>query len=241
MAVLDEGNLDKIALLQSLTAAERLAVARLCRWRRYDDGEQILDRDSATQDVLFITEGEVRVVNYSASGRETAFANISHGGHIGEIAAIDGMTRSASVVAIKACMIATLPRDRFVDLVENHAAIAFHLLRHLTGIIRTTNERIAELSTVGAVQRVYRELLRLCTPDPAGEGSVIAPLPTQHDLASKVGATRETVARALGQLMSNGVIERRGRTLFIRDADMLSFLASPDGEVPPVAKVLRER
>lgn len=239
LVALNEGSLDKIELLQLLAETERQAVARHCRWRRYDGGEQILDRDSASQDVLFITEGEVRVVNYAASGRETTFANVSAGSHIGEIAAIDGLTRSASVVAVTACTIATLPRDRFVDLVENHAAVAFRLLRHLTGMIRTNNERIAELSTIGAVQRVYRELLRLCTPDLSGEGSVIAPLPTQQDLASKVGATRETVARALGQLMNTGVIERRGRTLFIRDTDMLSFLASPDGESPPAAKQVR--
>jgi CRP-like cAMP-binding protein len=230
LAAPDEGTLDGIGLLQSLTQDERRAMARRCAWRRYRGGEQIFDRDSATQDVLFITDGEVRVVNYSASGRETAFANVAAGGHVGEIAAIDGMTRSASVVAVTACTIASFPQDEFVALVEGHAAIAFHLLRRFTAIIRTNNERIAELSTIGAVQRVYRELLRLCKPAPSGQGAVVTPLPTQHDLASKVGATRETVARALGQLMNTGVIERRGRTLLIRDTDMLAFLASPDGD-----------
>lgn len=229
MVALDEGRLDKIEILQSLTDAERQSIARRCTWRRYGGGEQILDRDSASRDVLFITEGEVRVVNYSASGRETAFAHVGAGGLVGEIAAIDGMTRSATVVAISPCTIGNFAGDQFVELVEGHAAIAFQLLRHLTSIIRTTNERIAELSTVGAVQRVYRELLRLCEKDLSGDGAVVDPLPTQQDLASKVGATRETVARALGQLMNTGVVERRGRTLFIRDADMLSFLASPDG------------
>ncbi len=236
MAVLKEGTLDKIELLGSLSEAERQSIARRCAWRRYNGGEQILDRDSASRDVLFITEGEVRVVNYSASGRETAFAKVPAGGHIGEMAAIDGMTRSASVVAVSACTIAVFPGEQFVELIEGHAAVAFRLLRHLTGIIRTTNERIAELSTVGAVQRVYRELLRLCAADPSGEGAIVSPLPTQQDLASKVGATRETVARALGQLMNTGVVERRGRTLFIRDTDMLSFLASPDGDNVSSAK-----
>ncbi|MGI9494056.1 MAG: Crp/Fnr family transcriptional regulator [Geminicoccaceae bacterium] len=216
--------------MQSLTTTERQSIARRCVWRCYRSGEQILDRDSASRDVLFIADGEVRVVNYSTSGRETAFANVAAGSYIGEIAAIDGMTRSASVVALTACTIAIFPGELFVELVEGNATIAFRLLRHLTGIIRTNNERIAELSTVGAVQRVYRELLRLCTPDPAGDGSVITPLPTQQDLAGKVGATRETVARALGQLTNAGVIERRGRTLLIRDVDMLSCLASPNGD-----------
>lgn len=229
MAGLEEGRLDKIELLQSLTDAERRSIADRCRWRRFGAGEQILDLDDATNDVLFIIDGEVRVVNYAVNGRETAYAVVSAGGHVGEIAAIDGRTRSASVVALSACTIAVLPAELFNELVESHAAIASSLLRRLTEIIRNANERIAELSTVGAVQRVYREILRLSEPAPAG-AAIVQALPTQQDLASKVGATRETVARALGQLVSAGVVERRGRTMLIKDRDMLAVLANPDGD-----------
>ena len=230
MAGREEGALDGIALLEPLSEVERMRVNESCSWRHYAAGEQILDRDSRTNDVLFIAEGEVRVVNYSASGRETAFAVFSAGSHVGEIAAIDGQARSASVVALKPCMIAALSAERFRGLYESHSAIASKLLRHLTAIIRITNERIAELSTVSAVQRIYRELLRLCDPDPDGKHAIIAAMPTQQELASKVGATRETVARALGQLVNTGVIERRGRTLLIRDHEMLSIMADPEGE-----------
>lgn len=231
MACREERALDGIALLEPLNEDERMRVIESCSWRQYASGEQILDRDSRTNDVLFITEGEVRVVNYSASGRETAYAVFSAGSHVGEIAAIDGQARSASVVALKPCTVAALPAERFRSLYESQGVIASKLLRHLTGIIRITNERIAELSTVSAVQRIYRELLRLCEPDAGGKHAIISDLPTQHDLASKVGATRETVARALGQLVNTGVIERRGRTLIIRDHEMLSVMADPEGEV----------
>ena len=115
-------------------------------------------------------------------------------------------------------------------LYESNAAIASKLLRHLTAIIRINNERIAELSTISAVQRIYRELLRLCEPGAGGKDAIISAMPTQQELASKIGATRETVARALGQLINTGVIERRGRTLLIRDHEMLSVMADPDGE-----------
>ena len=233
-----ERALDGIALLELLSEAERRLIDERCSWRRYAAGEQILDRDSQTNDVLFITKGEVRVVNYSASGRETTFAVFQAGSHVGEIAAIDGEARSASVVALKPCTVAALPAERFRMLVENHAAVASKLLRHLTAIIRITNERIAELSTVTAVQRIYRELLRLCEIGPGGTEAMISAMPTQHDLASKVGATRETVARALGQLVNTGVIERRGRTLLIRDHEMLTLMADPDGETTSAAKDL---
>jgi CRP-like cAMP-binding protein len=224
----DRGRLGEIRLLASLSAAELIALEQRCRWRRYRAGEQILDRDSTTRDVLFIAQGRIRVVNYAASGREIAFAVVEAGGHVGELSAIDGERRSASVVAVTDCLIGSLSAETFGNLLERHAAVAVALLRHLSRIIRTGDERIAELSVLGAVPRVYRELLRLAEPDPS-DASVwrIVELPTQHDIASRVGATRETVARALGQILSHGVVQRRGRTLLIRDREILEELSEP--------------
>ena len=106
--------------------------------------------------------------------------------------------------------------------------MAVALLRHLSRIIRTSDERIAELSVLGAVPRVYRELLRLAEQDPGDARAWrIAELPTQQDIASRVGATRETVARALGQILTTGVVQRHGRTLLIRDRQMLEELGNP--------------
>ena len=224
----DRGRLGEIRLLASLPAAELIEIERRCRWRRYHAGEQILDRDSETRDVLFISEGRIRVVNYAASGREIAFAVVEAGGHVGELSAIDGQGRSATVVAVTDCLIGSLSAEAFGALLERHAAVAVALLRHLSRIIRTGDERIAELSVLGAVPRVYRELLRLAEPDPSdAKAWRIADLPTQQDIASRVGATRETVARALGQILTAGVVQRRGRTLLIRDREMLEELSDP--------------
>lgn len=224
----DRGRLGEIRLLASLPTAELVALERRCRWRRYHAGEQILHRDSDTRDVLFIAEGRIRVVNYAASGREIAFAVVETGGHVGELSAIDGKGRSAAVVAVTDCTIASLSAEAFGALLERHAPVAVALLRHLSRIIRIGDERIAELSVLGAVPRVYRELLRLAEPDPS-DASLwrIADLPTQQDIASRVGATRETVARALGQILSAGVVQRHGRTLLIRDREMLEELSDP--------------
>ena len=81
---------------------------------------------------------------------------------------------------------------------------------------------------MGAVERVYSELLRLARPDPEGAGGVVvvAPLPTQEDLAARVGTTRETVARALGRLARSGIARRRGRALSIRDPAVLEALVT---------------
>lgn len=217
------GDLDRIDLLRPLSPADRKALAARCSWRRFRGGERILSRETDDRDVLFIVEGRVRVVNYTASGREIAFAVIEAGNHVGELAAIDGAPRSASVEALGDCQVAALSQRGFHDLLLAHGDVALILLGKLAQVIRRSDERIAELSILSAMQRVYRELLRLGQAD--GDGIVVSPLPTQESLAAHTGTTRETVARALGQLAKTGLARRRGRELLIRDAETLEALA----------------
>jgi CRP/FNR family cyclic AMP-dependent transcriptional regulator len=223
------GNLDGVELLQSLPPDKRQALAARCAWKRYRSGERILSREMESRDVLFIVQGRARVVNYAASGREIAYAVIDAGSHVGELSALDGEPRSASVEAVDDCLVAALGSAAFNELLLTHGAIAVRLLRNLARIIRRNDERIAELSVLGAMQRVYRELLRLARPCAEGGGVMVSPLPTQESLAAHVGTTRETVARALSQLAKAGITQRRGRELAIRDPDLLEALSEPDG------------
>jgi CRP-like cAMP-binding protein len=211
-----------IGLLAPLGPVERKALAARCTWRRYRAGERILSRDSSCRHILFIVEGAVRIVNYAASGREVAYATIGAGHHVGELAALDGEPRSASVEAETDCLVASLPAGAFQELLLRHGGIALTLLRDLAGMVRRADERITELTVLGAMQRVYRELQRMARPSP--EGLKVTPLPTQESLAAHVGTTRETVARAFGQLARAGIAGRSGRELVIRNAAMLDAL-----------------
>ena len=221
------GDLDGIRLLAPLDPADRARLAARCAWRRYRAGELVLSRESENRDVLFVISGRLRIVNYAASGREIAYGVVEAGAHVGELAALDGGPRSASVEAIDDCLIASLPSGPFHELLLAHPHLAVAMLKNLARIIRHTDERITELSVLSAMQRIFRELHRLARPAPGG--AVIQALPTQEQLAAMVGTTRETVARALGQLARDGIVRRRGRELLILRPDQLEELGEPDG------------
>jgi CRP/FNR family transcriptional regulator, cyclic AMP receptor protein len=195
-----------IALLRSMSEAELQALEQRCRWRRFGAGQQIVDRDSEDRSVFFVVEGRVRVVDYSPGGREVIYAVLGPGSHFGELAAIDGRGRSASVLAVETCVLAAITPADLDSLLRRSAELALALIRHLVEIIRTSDERITELSTLGAMQRVGRELLRLAEPGPSGAFS-ISPLPTQSNLASQTG----TMSRTLAPFTYDGPIERNGR------------------------------
>ena len=116
--------------------------------------------------------------------------------------------------------------DAFGALLAGQSAVAFQVLRRLARIIRVCDERILDLSTLGAVQRVYVELLRLAGPDAAVPSlRSIYPMPTQADVAARASTTRETVARVIGQLSQGAIVERKGKTLYIKRPDDLETLA----------------
>jgi CRP/FNR family transcriptional regulator, cyclic AMP receptor protein len=206
-----------VALLRALSESELRALEQRCRWQRYAARQQIIDRSSDNRDVFFVVEGSVRAVDFSPTGREVVYAVIGAGGHFGELSAIDGLARSASVVAIEDCLLAALPPIQFESLIRAQPEVALGLLRDLVRIIRTTDEKLTEVTTLGAIARVCRELLRLARADERSGTWLIAPMPTQRDLAGLAGTTRETVARTLAQLSREGLIRRSGRTLRIRD------------------------
>src|ERR1700741_4706852 len=109
--------LDGIDLLRPLAAAERAMLARQCSWLRFGPHEQIIDREEPEQDVYFVVSGIVRVVNYSLQGREISFDDIEAGRFFGELAAIDGKPRSASVVALQPTLVAALSAVQFQTLI----------------------------------------------------------------------------------------------------------------------------
>lgn len=231
----DRGSDDKLAgihLLRDLSAESRRALEKRGRWRRFNANEQILDRDSDARDVFFVVIGRVEIVNYSSSGREVAFGQVEPGGYFGELAAIDGMGRSASVVALEDGE-ALIVSDRvFNELLVEQPSAAIQVLRGLAQVVRSADSQIMDLSTRKAVQRVHVELLQLGEPDGADSARwIIRPVPTQRDIARRASTSRETVARVLSYLGKKGVVTRQDDAMVILDRNRLVELAeAPDDE-----------
>lgn len=224
MAKISVERLATVRLLEGLPERDLQDLEQRGRWRRYVSEEQILDRDSDTRDVFFVIEGSVEVVNFSLSGREVAYGQVRAGGYFGEMAAIDGRRRSANVVANEDSVVFVVPPEAFMDILNSHASAAMVVLRRLAHIVRTADDRIMDLSTLRAVQRVYVEVLRLAV-EIEPDVWQIKPMPTQRDIARRASTSRETVARVLSQLAKGGVVERKGRTMRILDHYRLEDLA----------------
>jgi len=222
-----------VTMLRDLADEERTALATKCTFRQVAAGEVVLDRFSPSAAVYFLVTGAARVVHYVAEGQEITIATVAAGDTIGEISAIDGRGRSATVVAEQDCVVAELPSDEFQALITRRGGVALELLRRWAGTIRHLSDKVSYLSTGSPDQRVYSELIRLARQDkPGGDRWLIRELPTHQELAKWAQTSREVVASAVAELVRRGVAERRTKTLYINDYAALRDLISRPEPAP---------
>ncbi|MBY0558735.1 Crp/Fnr family transcriptional regulator [Hyphomicrobium sp.] len=212
----------KIEPFRGLTAEALERVQQHCNWRHYAAGELILDYRDKTDEVFFITEGDVRVSIYSIDGKAITFSDLKAGDMFGEISAIDHGPRSASIEARSRCCIVSMTGVAFVSLLKTEPELAFEILLRLARKIRELTNRVYEFSSLDVANRTRAELLRLARLGARqGELIKIDPAPTHADIASRISTHREAVTRELNRLSKLGIVERRGTILIVNDIERL--------------------
>ena len=203
-------------LLGQVGPATRSAIEAAWTESRYPPGRLILDAEEETHDVLFLLEGSVRVANFSAKGREVSFSAIAEGDCFGEFSVLDGAPRSASVVAMSACRVARVSDAQFRTLLETRPDMTLTLMRNLVRKLRELTRRVSDFTAMKADDRIRQEIVRLARAATNGADTADMPSPpTQSELAAFVFTNREAVAREIGRMKKKGLIERKGRGLFV--------------------------
>jgi CRP/FNR family cyclic AMP-dependent transcriptional regulator len=217
------------SFLATLSEADRAALESLWNVRAYARGEMILAHTEQGRNVFFVLDGHVRATAYSEGGKAVAFRDIGPGDIFGEMAAIDGMPRSASVITLGSVRAASLSESTFRHIVNSRPGLAWALLTHLSLQVRRLSERVYEFSTLVVRKRLIRELLRMASAgaDASGEAS-ISPAPRHVDLAARISTHREAVSRELSALSRKKLIERRGKSLILRDVKLLEGICTAD-------------
>jgi CRP-like cAMP-binding protein len=218
--------LQKIDLFKGLDNFSLREIAAQCKWTRCKRNQYVIRRDG-TDDVYFVIAGLVRVTSAAGRGRRIILRDVSAGDVFGEHSALDGRARFADVIAVRESLLASMPPDVFRAIVANHASVRERLLQRLTGSVRELADRLFDLGAQPVQCRIWVELLRLARAADAEANLVrIETAPTHGEIASRVGTRREEVARELSRLVRQGLLERAGRTLVLRDVAALERLAA---------------
>ncbi len=220
-------SLRDMTLLTEATPKKIAELEKCCKWLEYEADEIVVNLKDETTNVFFVVKGKLRAMDFLNEEEEVSLAELVQGDSFGELSAIDLKVRSARVSTLEPALLASLSSKDFRKLLLDCPGIALAMLKTFASFIRTLNTRITALSTMSPHQRIYQELLRISEPNTDGDGSwIIINAPHHSELASWVGAEKQTVAEAIGNLARDGVIERKHKDLHIKDRARLLRLAS---------------
>ena len=213
-------HLQNIPLLKGVDQAtlERMAPAFLIR--NFVRGGFVLHKGGSGEHLLFLLSGRLQAVDVSEEGREIGLSIITPGDYFGDLAIIDGLPRSASVIASEASLVAFLPRTQALELIYNTPLVAERMLKRMASKIRDASNYRAILGIPNAFQRVFALLNQFARVAPGGL-VVIDKMPSQQEIAIMVNTSRETVSRAIHSLIQKGVVEKDMRRLIVRLPDAL--------------------
>jgi CRP/FNR family transcriptional regulator, cyclic AMP receptor protein len=224
---LTAASLSGIDVLNGLGLEEREVIAARCRSRRYRAGELVVAQDDPSQDVFFIISGKVKVQLIDRSGKDTLFREMVAGAMFGELSAIDGATRSATIRAEDDSWLAFMSPEDFLSIVTEHPNITIATLRWVTGLVRELSSRLHSFNVLPVKQRVRVEVLRMANAAGVEANEArIEPPPRHADIAARVGTHREGVTRELNELQKIGLLKRlsgdEGRALMVTDVSGLT-------------------
>lgn len=198
------------------------------RPRRYQRGEVIFHEDDPGDRMHIIVEGSVKISVTSEDGREKNIALFKPGECFGEMALLDGSNRSATATAMEALETLVLMRDDFQEFLAVNPRVSVEITNMLTQRLRNVNQMLVDTAFLDVPTRVAKQLLALASSY-AGDSEPAEPrvVPLgQDELASLVGASRETVSRALTSYRRMGILTTSHRRIVINDLKGLERMAS---------------
>jgi len=212
------------AFLTRLASGDLDAVTKRARRRTFPKGAVLFWEGDPADDVMILVSGRAKAWVSSPDGREVILNLLDAGDIIGELSAIDGAPRSATVTTLEPAEALITARTDFGDLLAERPGIAFELLRLVTGKLRESSQRQLEFATVDALGRLCRCVLDLADRygEPGSDEARRVRVPfAQHELAAWTGLSREAVVKGLRSLRTLGWVETNGRWLTLTDEQAL--------------------
>ena len=198
----------QVSFFADLPEEEIQALSSATKRRTFRSGEVIFHRDDPGQVLYMIKEGKVKICIISPDGQEVSLAVLGKGEYFGEFALLDGLPRSTDAVALEKVECYTLQRSDFLNAILKNPKIAILVLEALSKRLRTTDQMVEDLIFLDVYGRVAKKLLELADAHgvKTGEGVLIDVRLTQQELASIVGASRESVNKVLGYFTDKNFI-----------------------------------
>lgn len=191
---------------------------------RFPRGTTIFNEGEPGDRLYIIIDGKVKLARHSSDGRENLLTIMGPSDMFGELSIFDPGPRTSSAVCVTEVTAASMNSDLLHQWIDDHPDISAQLLRMLARRLRRTNNSLADLIFTDVPGRVAKALLQLANRFGTQEGANLRVTHdlTQEEIAQLVGASRETVNKALAEFAHRGWIRLEGKSVLIVDTESLA-------------------
>ena len=226
--MVDVDFLTSVPIFANLSGEQLQSLPEKLQPRRYQRGEVIFHEDDPADRMHIIVDGRVKIFIASEDGRERDIALFQSGDCFGEMALLDGSSRSATATAVAATETMVLFRQDFLDFLGENPELAADVNTMLVQRLRNINQMLGHMVFLDVPTRVAKQLLTLAeiySEDAKPGDEIVVPM-GQDEPARLVGASRETVSRALNSYRRLGMLDTSHRRITITDLAGLERMAS---------------
>ncbi|MDX6622504.1 MAG: family transcriptional regulator, cyclic receptor protein [Solirubrobacterales bacterium] len=217
--------LKSVALFADLEEGELERFSHVAVPRTFPAGTRVFHEGDSSDACYIVKEGSFRVTREHSDGRAITLATLGPGEIFGELAMLDGDSRSASAEALSDGELLALPANDVRSLLARHPEIALKLVAGLVRRLRAANVRLTKQSFQTVPSRVAGILSQLSREQGNGSGGEVTIRMNQTDLAQLAGTSRESVSRFLAELERAGVVRSgRGRVTVLEPPKLRNYI-----------------
>lgn len=220
--------LKRIPFLSALSPKHVREVYRLASELELGPGEPVFAKRQDADAMYLVLSGRIKIYTSSASKKRKTFAYFEEGEFFGEMALVEGSTRTAAAQAVEPSRLLMIRKKEFQRLLARDPRLALYLLRTVCERLRKANEEIESLLFRNILGRVAKAVLELArrAGEPLDGGLVLKERFTQQELADVVGTTREPLTRALSSLRRAGLVTQHNGRYAVPEPERLAGLCA---------------
>ena len=211
--------LRSVNIFSDLSESELNNIQELCKTRKYPKNSMIILEEEMGDVVFIVMSGTVKITRVNDEGKEVILAMLGSGEVFGEMAILDGESRSANALSQENCEVVTINREDFLHLLKTNNKVSLNLMTEFAIRLRKSDQQIEALSLDDAEHRIGVSILNLAEEMGVIRHGVVTVenLPYQQDIANMAGTSRETVSRVMKKFEDRGLITKAGHKLSIPD------------------------
>ena len=211
--------LKSVNIFSDLSESELNSIQELCKTRKYPKNSMIILEEEMGDVVFIVMSGTVKITRVNDEGKEVILAMLGSGEVFGEMAVLDGESRSANALSQENCEVVAINREDFLNLLKTNNKVSLSLMTEFAIRLRKSDQQIEALSLDDAEHRIGVSILNLAEEMGVIRQGVVTVenLPYQQDIANMSGTSRETVSRVMKIFEERGLITKTGHKLSIPD------------------------